>query len=79
MGESVLPRAVQEAPRKARMAKPASGPTLWRLSVTSLVEDGDDMRATQEQLGHRDVKTTMIYTHVLNWGGKGVYGPIDRL
>ena len=44
-----------------------------------LLEDGYDIRTNQELLGHRDGKTTMIYTHVLNRGGKGVYSPMDRL
>ena len=45
---------------------------------THLLDDGDDSRPIQEPLGHRDVKTTMIYTHVLNRDGKGVYRPMDR-
>ena len=44
-----------------------------------LLEDGYDIRTVQELLGHKDVKTTMIYTHVLNRGGRGVYSPLDRL
>jgi integron integrase len=77
--ESVLQRAIKEAARKTGLTKPASCHTLRHSFATHLLEDGYDIRTIQELLGHRDVKTTMIYTHVLNRGGKGVHSPIDRL
>jgi site-specific recombinase XerD len=77
--ESVLQRAVKEATRSAGLAKAVSCHTLRHSFVTHLFEDGYDIRTIQELLGHRDVKTTMIYTHILNRGGKGVYSPMDRL
>ena len=77
--ESVLQRAVKEAARKIDLSKPASCHTLRHSFATHLLEDGYDIRTIQELLGHRDVNTTMIYTHVLNRGGKGVFSPMDRL
>jgi site-specific recombinase XerD len=77
--DSVRQRAVKEAARTIGLTKVANCHTLWPSFATHLLEDGDDIRTIQELLGHRDVKTTMIYTHVLNRGGKGVYSPIDRL
>jgi integron integrase len=77
--ESVLQRAVKDAARTIGLIKPASCHTLRHSFATHLLEDGYDIRTIQELLGHRDVKTTMIYTHVLNRGGKGVYSPMDRL
>ncbi len=47
--------------------------------ATQLLEDGYDIRTVQELLGHKDVQTTMVYTHVLNRGGRGVHSPLDRL
>lgn len=77
--ESVLQRAVKEAARKAGLSKLVSCHTLRYSFATHLLEDGYNIRTIQELLGHQDVKTTMIYTHVLNRGGKGVHSPIDRL
>jgi integron integrase len=77
--ESVLQRAFKDARLQAGIPKPASCHTLRHSFATHLLEDGYDIRTVQELLGHRDVSTTMIYTHVLNRGGKGVHSPADQL
>lgn len=77
--ESVLQRAVKEAVQKAGITKFASCHTFRHSFATHLLEDGYDIRTVQELLGHKDVSTTMVYTHVLNRGGKGVFSPADRL
>jgi len=76
--ESVLQRDVKKAARQAGIAKPASCHTLRHSFATHLLEAGVDIRTIQELLGHCDVTTTMIYTHVLNKGGLGVKSPLDR-
>ena len=74
-----MQKAIKKAARKVGLSKPAGCHTLRHSFATHLLEAGYDIRTIQELLGHRDVSTTMIYTHVLNRGGRGVDSPADRL
>ena len=77
MHETIVQRAFKDAVARAGVTKRASCHTLRHSFATHLLDESYDIRTIQELLGHKDVRTTMIYTHVLNRGGHGVRSPLD--
>jgi integron integrase len=78
LGDAVLGRALKRASQQAGIVKPVTAHTFRHSFATHLIEAGYDIRTVQELLGHKDVATTQIYTHVLNRGGNAVLSPLDR-
>lgn len=78
ISDTYIQRAVRKAVKQSSITKKASCHTLRHSFATHLLDDGYDIRTVQELLGHKRVKTTMVYTHVLNRGGKGVKSPLDQ-
>ena len=79
LDEKLIQRHVKRAAEAAGLIKPVSPHVLRHSFATHLLQSGYDIRTVQELLGHADVATTMIYTHVLNRGGRGVASPLDAL